>query len=81
MTVLCSLVKEQKHLNNTLTQILKKRKFDKEILDKKSIYEIEDEMKIGHYRTSISEGEHRGHILLSTFSREQLHDDMKILFE
>ena len=81
MTVLCGLVKEQKHLNDKLTKVLKQRKLDKETFDRKSIYEIEDEMKIGHYKTSISESERRGHILLTTFSRDQLHDDMKILFE
>jgi hypothetical protein len=81
MVILCNLVKEQKHLDEKLTKILKKRNLDKKLIDKKSIYELEDEMKIGHYKTSISESERQGYILLTTFSKEKLHDDMKILFE
>ncbi len=81
MTILSNLLQEQEYLNKKLTDILKSRNLDKELLDKKSIYEIEEEMKIGHYKTSIVESRRQSHLILSTYSREQLDNDIKTIFD
>lgn len=68
-------------LNYELSKILEFRNILKSNIDQKSIYEIEEEMNIGHYKTSITEGERRGYIVLSTSSKDRLKDDLKILLE
>jgi hypothetical protein len=81
MTILVNIANEQKFLNDRLTKMLKLRNIEKEKIDKESIYEIEEQTKIGHYKTSISENRRRSHLILSTYSREQLDNDIKNVFD
>lgn len=81
MSLLSSLSSEQEYLNKRLTDILEKRHLKKSAIDKKSIFEIEEESRIGHYKISLSEGERKGHVLLLPYSSDQLKRDLNLFFE
>ena len=55
-----------------VNDILSNAGFDEDYVNQNTLFELEEDLGIGHYRFSGSSKDRSGHILLSTFSKERI---------
>ena len=60
---------------------LEKAGFNPVSINKKSFFELEDDLHLGHYKISSSSSDRLSHISLSTSSRSRIEKNIRYIFE
>lgn len=67
--------------NQVITESLKNAGFKVKIIDKKSFYDLEDDLRIDHFKFSGSLEERSGHVPLVIFSRKRAEENIEVLLK